>query len=230
MATRPKYIVESVHALPGSSPEYELVFRADDGTILRLVGSIERKAGVTSVPFDPHDPVFSMQGGDDPRFISQLVVAFDQARRGDLSDWGEWKALESSWGSHDAVMKRATIYFDGGGQIPGPVTAACTVELSDGSVTEEVERFDHGTHNTAEWHALILGLRVALKHGERHVVVKGDSLLVVKQINREWKTKNTALQSLRAQAEELLALFETWRVEWIPRKENRRTDKLGRAQ
>ena len=55
-------------------------------------------------------------------------------------------------------------------------------------------------------------------------------MLVVKQINREWKTKNAALRALRAQAEELLALFETWRVEWIPRKENRRTDELGRAQ
>jgi ribonuclease HI len=128
------------------------------------------------------------------------------------------------------VMKRATIHFDGGGQSPGPVTAACIVELSDGSFDQDVTRLDQGTHNTAEWHALILGLRVALKHGERHVVVRGDSILVVKQINREWKTKNAALQSLRAQAEELLALFETWRVEWIPRKENRRTDELGRAQ
>ena len=26
------------------------------------------------------------------------------------------------------AMKRATIHFDGGGQSPGPVTAACTVE------------------------------------------------------------------------------------------------------
>ena len=128
------------------------------------------------------------------------------------------------------VIKLATIHFDGGGQSPGPVTAACTVELSDGSFDEDVERFDQGTHNTAEWHALILGLSLALKHGERHVVVKGDSMLVVKQINREWKTKNAALRSLRTQAEELLALFESSRVEWIPRKENRRTDKLGRAQ
>src|SRR3954466_14903236 len=127
-------------------------------------------------------------------------------------------------------MKLATIHFDGGGQSPGPVTAACTVELSDGSFDEDVERFDRGTHNTAEWHALILGLRLALKHGERHVVVKGDSMLVVKQINGEWKTRNPALQPLRAQAEELLARFETWHVRWIPRKENRRTDKLGRAQ
>jgi ribonuclease HI len=127
------------------------------------------------------------------------------------------------------VMKRATIHFDGGGESPGPVTAACIVELSDGAFVQDVKRFDEGTHNTAEWQALILGLRMALKHGERHVVVKGDSLLVVKQINREWKTKNAALQSLRAQAEELLALFETWRVEWIPRKENRVADELGRT-
>ena len=74
-----------------------------------------------------------------------------------------------------------------------------------------------------------LGLRIALKHGERHVVVKGDSMLVVKQINREWKTTNEALRSLRAQAEELLTRFETWRVEWIPREESRRTDELGRS-
>ena len=127
-------------------------------------------------------------------------------------------------------MKLATIYFDGGGQSPGPVTAACTVQLSDGSFEEDVKRFDQGTHNTAEWHALILGLRLALKHGERHVVVKGDSTLVVKQVNREWKTKNEAMRRLRTQAEELLALFETWRVEWIPRTENRRADELGRTQ
>jgi len=127
-------------------------------------------------------------------------------------------------------MKLATIHFDGGGQSPGPVTAACTVQLSDGFIEEDVKRFDQGTHNTAEWHALMLGLRVALKYGERHVVAKGDSMLVVKQINREWKTKNEALRLLRTQAVELLSRFETWHVEWIPRTENRRADELGRTQ
>src|SRR3954466_10215718 len=104
-------------------------------------------------------------------------------------------------------MKLATIHFDGGGQSPGPVTAACTIELSDGSFDQDVKRFARGTHNTAEWHALILGLRLALKHGERHVVVKGDSMLVVRQINGEWRTKSKALEPLRTQAEELLAQF-----------------------
>jgi ribonuclease HI len=127
-------------------------------------------------------------------------------------------------------MKLATIHFDGGGLSPGPVTAACTVQLSDGSFQGGRQAVRPGTHNIAEWQALILGLRIALRHGERHVVVKGDSMLVVRQINREWKTKNEALRSLRAQAEELLARFETWRVEWIPRKENRRADELGRSR
>ena len=125
------------------------------------------------------------------------------------------------------AVKGATIHFDGGGESPGPITAACTVELSDGSFDEGVKRFDQGTHNTAEWHALILGLRLALKHGERHVLVKGDSMLVVKQINREWKTKNATLLSLREQAEELLERFESWHVEWIPRKENSARRRAG---
>jgi ribonuclease HI len=59
--------------------------------------------------------------------------------------------------------------------------------------------------------------------------IKGDSTLVVKQVTREWKTKNRALLPLRTQAEELLAEFESWSVEWIPRNENRRADELGRA-
>src|SRR3954451_9398801 len=92
MTTRPRYIVESVHALPGSSTEYELVFRANDGTTHRLVGSVERTAEVTLVTFEPNSPVFAMQDGDDPRPISRLVAAFDQARRGDLTGWRELEA------------------------------------------------------------------------------------------------------------------------------------------
>jgi ribonuclease HI len=123
----------------------------------------------------------------------------------------------------------ATIHFDGGGQSPGPVTAACIVELSDGSVVQAVRRFDRGTHNTAEWQALILGLHLALNHGEQRVEVKGDSTLVVKQVKGESKTKHPALRPLRMEAGRLLDQFDSWDVEWIPRKENQRADELGRA-
>lgn len=127
------------------------------------------------------------------------------------------------------VTEVATIHFDGGGQSPRPVTAACIVELSDGSVVQAVRCFGQGTHNTAEWHALILGLRLALDHGARRVVVKGDSTLVVNQVNDKWKTKHPTLLPLRAEAKKLLAEFESWSVKWIRRKENRRADGLGRG-
>lgn len=127
------------------------------------------------------------------------------------------------------VKEAATIHFDGGGQSPGPVKAACIVELSDGSTHEKVQLFDRGSHNFAEYQALILGLRLARKHGAQEVVAKGDSTLVVKQVNGDWKTKHPTLQPLRAEVRELLAQFDHWRVEWIPREENRRADSLGRA-
>jgi ribonuclease HI len=88
------------------------------------------------------------------------------------------------------VTKLATIHFDGGGLKPGPVTAACVVELSDGPYGAYAERFDEGTHNTAEYHALILGLRMALAHGARDVKAYGDSQLVVNQIKGTSKTKH----------------------------------------
>jgi probable phosphoglycerate mutase len=68
---------------------------------------------------------------------------------------------------------------------------------------------------------------LALTHGVRGVVVKGDLRLVVDQINGTTKTKHPRLLPLRAEAAQLLALFEIWSVEWIERKENWRADALG---
>jgi ribonuclease HI len=126
-------------------------------------------------------------------------------------------------------MKRALIQFDGGGQTPGPVKATCIVDLSDGSVIKDRKDFAEGTHNFAEYQALMLGLRVALKHGERNVLVQGDSSVVVNQVNGEWKIREPKLQPLRAEVCDLLAQFDDWSLEWIPRKLNRRADALGRT-
>jgi len=127
------------------------------------------------------------------------------------------------------VTKLATIHFDGGGRAPR-LTASCIVKLSDGSVKEAVGEFDEGTHSTAEYKALILGLRTARKYGERHVVAKGDSTVVVKQMKREWKTNTEALRSLRTEADGLVVQFESFDITWIRRSENRAADALGRAK
>lgn len=68
------------------------------------------------------------------------------------------------------------------------------------------------------------------RQGEHEYHDQCDSMLVVKQVNREWKAKHEVMRRLRTEAEGLLARFEVWSVEWIPREENRRADELGRTQ
>ncbi len=123
----------------------------------------------------------------------------------------------------------ATIHFDGGGQKPGPIVSSCVVTLSDGTEKEAVEHYAEGTHNIAEYQALILGLGIALNHGERHVKATGDSQLVVNQVNGKSRTKHPGLIPLHARAKELLGQFDSWSVDWVGREENKRADKLGRS-
>ncbi|MEA2364035.1 MAG: ribonuclease / adenosylcobalamin/alpha-ribazole phosphatase [Thermoleophilaceae bacterium] len=118
-------------------------------------------------------------------------------------------------------------HFDGGGQAPGPVRAAAHVDGPDIHV-EHVERYANGTHNTAEWNALILALRLALERGVTHLTVRGDSMLVIQQARREWKVKAAHLKPLHAEALKLAERFEHVEFKWVPREENTRADELGR--
>ena len=45
------------------------------------------------------------------------------------------------------------------------------------------------TNNEAEYEAYILGLQLALEHGIKKLHVQGDAMLVISQVNGNWKTK-----------------------------------------
>lgn len=49
------------------------------------------------------------------------------------------------------------------------------------------------TNNVAEYEALLLGLRIANKHGIKLLTVYGDSKLVVSQVREKFATKNVRL-------------------------------------
>ena len=123
---------------------------------------------------------------------------------------------------------KARIAFDGGGRAPGPTIAAAVVELDDGTERELTKRYRAGTHNTAEYHALSLGLEAAIALGVSRVKVQGDSRLVVEQVNGRWKVKNAKLRELHSHACALLDRFEEWELTHVPRAQNKRADELGR--
>ena len=103
----------------------------------------------------------------------------------------------------------------GGGDCSG---RAC---YASAHVNGEVRRFDLDCHtsNEAEYLAVIRGLEWAVELGLREVLVRSDSMLVVWQVEGEWRIKAAHLRPLCDRVWELMDLFADVQLEWVPRKE-----------
>ncbi|KAL6350614.1 hypothetical protein AAG906_022324 [Vitis piasezkii] len=75
-------------------------------------------------------------------------------------------------------------------------------------------------NNIVEYEACILGLETALELGIRQMEVFGDSNLVLRQIQGEWKTKDVKLRPYHAYLELLVGRFDDLRYTHLPRAHN----------
>ena len=83
------------------------------------------------------------------------------------------------------------------------------------------------TNNEAEYEALIAGLGLARTLRVKNLKVRGDSKLVVFQVNGEFKAReDTMLKYLRI-VKTQMALFEECIIEYVPREENTKADGLS---
>ncbi|RVW62186.1 Gypsy retrotransposon integrase-like protein 1 [Vitis vinifera] len=83
------------------------------------------------------------------------------------------------------------------------------------------------TNNIVEYEACILGLETALELGIRQMEVFGDSNLVLRQIQGEWKTRDAKLRPYHAYLELLVTRFEDLRYTHLPRAQNQFADALA---
>jgi ribonuclease HI len=112
-------------------------------------------------------------------------------------------------------MARFTIYADGGARgNPGPAGAGAVVRDDEGTTVAEVSKFlGKQTNNFAEYEAVIGAFEELLKLVAEHlrkqteVVVKMDSMLVVKQMQGEWKVKHPNIKPQYARLAPLVAKF-----------------------
>jgi ribonuclease HI len=82
------------------------------------------------------------------------------------------------------------------------------------------------THNVAEYHGLIEGLKLAHEHGVQQIRVYMDSELVVDQVNRVSAVRQAHLRELYEVASTLVARFVSFRISWVPREMNAEADRL----
>ncbi len=84
---------------------------------------------------------------------------------------------------------------------PGESSAGFVISNSD---SQEVFRgsvlLGTGTNNTAEYHAIIEGLKAAARLGIKKIKVYSDSELIIKQLKGEYSVKSGTLEQLKNKA------------------------------
>lgn len=121
------------------------------------------------------------------------------------------------------------LHIDGGARgNPGPAGAGVVITNDLGESLHEAGYFlGKQTNNSAEYQALILGLRRALRLRDGAITIYSDSELLVKQVTGEYRVKSPQLAELMGQAQSLLLKFDGWTIRHVRREKNRDADRLA---
>lgn len=89
---------------------------------------------------------------------------------------------------------------------------------------------EEASNNVAEYSGLIRGLEWLKGNGhlDSSIVIRGDSRLVINQLNGTFKIKAVRLVELYRKAKDLISEFKKLKIEWVDRSLNAEADLLSR--
>ena len=121
-----------------------------------------------------------------------------------------------------------SLFTDGGSRgNPGPAAFGFHLISPNGESWIGAGTLGTQTNNYAEYQGIIHGLEAALEKGVEALEVFCDSELAVKQLNGEYRVKDTGLKPLASKVKELAAMFNgNARFFHIRRELNRIADGL----
>ncbi|XP_022003374.1 uncharacterized protein LOC110900820 [Helianthus annuus] len=139
----------------------------------------------------------------------------------------KWEALEKEEREKEdeAVWKLLT---DGASSEEGSGAGITLVSPEGVELTYAIRLDFENTNNTAEYEALLAGMRLAQKMKARHVEASTNSQLVVKQYQGEYEAKDGTMAQYVAKVREMAKAFKTFKLEYIPRGRNRKSDALSK--
>ena len=118
--------------------------------------------------------------------------------------------------------------FDGASKgNPGLSGAGMVIYKNEEEIWSSHKFIGCKTNNQAEYSALIFGLEGALKLGIKSLLVFGDSLLVINQVNGLYKVKSDFLLPLHKEVLSLKSKFDFIEFNHVYRDNNKRADQLS---
>lgn len=126
-------------------------------------------------------------------------------------------------------LKPLYIYTDGASRgNPGEAGAGVVIYNADGQIMKTTKKYlGHTTNNVAEYLALVIALKEAIKLKAGVVHLFSDSELVVRQIKGIYKVKDRKMRVLFTEVKKLLSNFIQYSITCIDRRKNKEADKLA---
>jgi|TARA_B100001093_G_scaffold201047_1_gene193119 ribonuclease HI len=120
------------------------------------------------------------------------------------------------------------IYSDGASRSnPGEASVGISILKDNEEIATIKKRIGIATNNVAEYLGLIEALKYCVENNIMEVDIYLDSLLVVQQVNLEYKVKSKKLQEYYNQALDLINKINNIKINHVKREFNKRADQLA---
>ncbi|XP_075636877.1 uncharacterized protein LOC142609141 [Castanea sativa] len=119
------------------------------------------------------------------------------------------------------------VYTDGASNRKGAGVGVVLISPEKLVIEKSLRLGFSATNNEAEYEALLVGAQMVKHLGGKVVRLYCDSRLVVGQVNGEFEAKDERMKSYLKRVQGVLGLFESFKVQQVPRGHNAHADSLA---
>ncbi|XP_026416431.1 uncharacterized protein LOC113311847 [Papaver somniferum] len=157
--------------------------------------------------------------------VADLLAAFPEEGTTTLHEDHLGEVPEISFVKEEVCI----LFFDGSGTPSNNTGGAGVVLVSPiGEVFSHSFNLDfHCTNNSAEYEAFLIGLSLAKQARDTRLEIRGDSKLLVNQLNGVYALKEVTRAPYRSEAQKLLNYFADATITHVGRNNNKHADCLA---
>jgi ribonuclease HI len=125
-------------------------------------------------------------------------------------------------------LEHWTMYFNGSLKLDGGGAGVLFISPRGEQLKYVLQILWEVSNNEVEYEALLHGLRLAISLGIKRLLVYGDSLQVIQQVNKEWDCNKEMMDAYVQEVRKLENKFSSLEVHHVVREHNVGTDILSK--
>jgi ribonuclease HI len=119
------------------------------------------------------------------------------------------------------------MYFYGSYTLKGAGAGVMLIPPEGDTLKYVIQLEFSATNNIAEYEGLVTGLRLVKELSIRRLLIRGDSQLVAKQLQKEYDCNSDKMAEYLTEVRRLKKFFDGFEVRYVTRLDNRATDHLA---